>query len=401
MTQVRFGNTSDPTLYKLAKASYEFPAKVENRFKSSFLGNNWGGKIGGFISKQLGTDFAHFTNVEMGNRFKTMIAEPPKLPVLFLLYPATVGPRLYRAWERGKENNDYREMGDVLRRDLTAITLFVFALGPMVKATSKAVQWATGVNLLDKESGNVLSYSQFKNYEITNAKALKQIIVEKNHKALLKAVNGLSDKGLADKFKHESADIRDQAKAMSQHFQDMKSGVKDLVGAFAENRETWNPRCDDLLEKAFKPFGELYTKQDKLIQEAKKSGSPQLVKSAEGLKEEVQGALKKYAKVRRLPTDMFAFAMMVVAIGWLPMAFNGWYNKRKFEEKMAVRNDETNSQPKAQALPLAQKQIQSPFAVQQPHPMAFSQPFGQARGFSQAAPYSPQQPSVNPFTRQA
>lgn len=383
MSTVRFGNASDPLLYRLAQKTYELPAKVEKDISNSFLGP----KIGGFIKNQLNSDFAHFTNVEVGNRFKTMIAEPPRLPLLFLLYPATVGPRLYRAWERGKENNDFREMGDVLRRDLTAITLFVFALGPMVKGTSKAVQWMTGVNLLDTKSGNVLSYSQFKNYEITNGKALWQVVKEGNGRGLKNAMNRLNDGGLKQ---HGYPELHNKLEAL-------KKEVTDLVDKHKTDPEHFNglTAAEDIYKNN---FGAVKKEVENVITVAAGKENKSVVAIAQKLQCQAQDALKNYAKVRRLPTDMFAFAVMIGAIGWLPMAFNGWYNKRKFEEEMAAKS----AAPATPAQPKKQTGLTQPQGQQtQPQPLKFSQPFGQTVGFSRFPAYNAQQAQhpVNPFIR--
>lgn len=383
MSTVRFGNASDPLLYRWAKKTYELPEKVEKDISKSFLGP----KIGGFIKNQLNTDFAHFTNMEVGNRFKTMIAEPPRLPLLFLLYPATVGPRLYRAWERGKENNDFREMGDVLRRDLTAITLVVFALGPMVKGASKAVQWVTGVNLLDTKSGNVLSYSQFKNYEITNGKALWQVVKEGNGRGLKNAINRLNDGGLE---KHGYGDLSGKLKAL-------KKEVTGLVEKHKNDPKHFNGLAD--AERIYENnFGAVKKEIENVITTAAETENKSVIAITQKLQGQAKDALKNYAKVRRLPTDMFAFAVMIGAIGWLPMAFNGWYNKRKFEEEMAAKSAVPAASPQPKQVRLAQQQAS---VQQQPQPLKFPQPFGQTVGFSQFPTYNAQQAQqpVNPFIR--
>lgn len=389
MTQVRFGNASpkDPFLYKWAQRTYEMPEKAGSAI-SKRLGDN----VGGFVKNQLNCDFAHFTNVEVGNRFKTMLAEPPKLPLLFLLYPATVGPRLYRAWERGKENNDYREMGDVLRRDLTAITLFVFALGPMVKATSKAVQLATGVNLLDTKSGNVLTYSQFKNYEIADGKALWQVVKEGNGRGLKNAMNRLGDGGLN---KHGYTELDEKLKGL-------KSAVADLVKNHSEkDDQTGLKKATEIYGKHFKGVKD---EVERVINTAARTENKSVVAIAQKLQGQTKDALKNYAKVRRLPTDMFAFAVMVVAIGWFPMAFNGWYNKRKFEEEMASKGGAGQGvEPAVAQSPssqVAMPTMRTQLPAAQPQPLKLPQPFGQTASFASFPAYNAQLSfPVNPFIR--
>ncbi len=366
MTQVRFGG--DPWGYKAAQWTYNMPAKAEQ-----FLKPKVGAAVSGFIKKQLNSDFSEFTNVSMG-KVKTLLAEPPKLPLLLWLYPGTVGPRLFRAYQRGKETNDYREMGDVLRRDLTAITLFVFALTPLVNFTSQRVQNKTGVNLIRKE-GDVLSYSDFRNYEIDSAKAIKQIVVENNGEGLEKAVTALANRNL----KHDNA--------LKQHFTAMKANVQKLVESFRKNQNKWDDKLhNELLERAYAPFAQVSKSQDGLIAQAKKAGSPELLKSAEGLKNEVKDVLKNYAKVRRLPSDVLSFAVMIGLIGWFPMWFNGVWNKKQFEKKKAAASQGAQPQQPAPALAFSGALPGRP---------------GQAAALPFARVQSPQTPQfqANPFNR--
>lgn len=383
MTQVRFGNNKDGWAYRAAEWTYALPDKTEKKI-SPILGE----KVGGFIKNQLNSDFAHFTNVQVGNKFKTLIAEPPKLPLLLLLYPGTVGPRLYRAYQRGKENNDYREMGDVLRRDLTAITLFVFALGPIVKGTSNLVQRMTGVNLLDGASKSVLSYSQFRNYEITNGKALWQVVKEGNGKGLKNAINKLNDGGLSE---HRETGLQDKLKGL-------KTAVNELADQYANSEDKAG------LKKANEVFDEHFTPVKDEVKEvleraAKKGDSKEVIEIAKRLQGQAKDALKNYAKVRRLPTDMFAFALMIGAIGWLPMAFNGWWNKKQFEKNHAAA--EAADSP-AQKAPVPQQQPSPQAGSVQNFSAAFApkaQPFSQPLNFRNFSTFAPQQPPMNPFNR--
>lgn len=389
MTQVRFGNNnSGGWAYKAAEWTYALPDKAEKKI-SPILGE----RVGGFIKNQLNSDFAHFTNVQVGNKFKTMIAEPPRLPLLLLLYPGTVGPRLYRAYQRGKENNDYREMGDVLRRDLTAITLFVFALGPMVKGTSKAVQAMTGVNLLDGASKSVLSYSQFRNYEITNGKALWQVVKEGNGDGLKKAIGKLNDGGLKE---HHYG-------ALNKTLGTLKEKVNQFVDEFAPTQPNVAKKSEDAALAQAKGVYKYFEQAEKDVQtaleSAGKKNSKEVIEITKKLQGQAKDALKNYAKVRRLPTDMFAFAVMIGAIGWLPMAFNGWWNKKQFEKKHAA--GEVSANP-AQKAPIPQPQPTPQASGVQNFSAAFAakaQPFSQPLNFRNFSTLAPQQPPMNPFNR--
>lgn len=364
MTQVRFGSGA-PWGYKAAQWTYNLPERAEK-----FLSPKVGKGIGGFVKKQLDADFSHFTSMSLGKRFQTLLAEPPRLPLLLLLYPGTVGPRAYRAYQRGKEANDFREVGDVLRRDMTAITLFVFALSPLVNFTSRLMEGLSGVNLVKKKEGGVLSYSDFRNYEITNPKALWQVVKEGNDRGLKNAINGLKDGGLNNKHQDNSV-----SKALD--------ALKESVENFLKNHKP-DSNEKEALEAAGKTYQHFDIVEDKIkdvLDKGYKTGSKDMMDIAKNLQGQAKGALKNYAKVRRLPSDMLSFAVMIGLIGWAPMAFNGWWNKKQFQKQQQAGTANPPAQP---ALPT------------QPVQRAFPQP---AIGFQPFAGFPNQRPA-NPFNRQ-
>lgn len=372
MTQVRFGS-NEPMGYQAARWTYNLPQKAE-----AWLAPKVGKTVAEFTKNQLNTDFSHFTNVSVG-KLKTLLAEPPKLPLLLLLYPGTVGPRLYRAYQRGKENNDYREMGDVMRRDVTAITMFVFALSPLVNWTSKQVQKIKGVNLVNKDGG-VLSYSDFRNYEIDSATALWQLVKEGNGVGLKNAINALKDHGLTEKYlalnpkkPHNYAEI----------LKNLKREVSQFVDDF--NPETYNAaeQGEKLpIDKAKDVYVQFTKAEDAVYAALKKGGkkdSKEVMEIAKNLRGQTKGALKHYAKVHRLPADVLSFAVLVGLIGWAPMAFNGWWNKRQFEKQMSAAVNSIPPKPMAIPLPSAPLAITAPTTFQ---PFPGFPPQGVANPFS-------------------
>ncbi len=376
MTQIRFG-ASEPFAYKAAQWAYDLPKNTEKALTPK-LGEN----VSRFIGNQLKSDFSQYTSVSVG-RFKALLAEPPRLPLLLLLYPGTVGPRLYRAYQRGKENNDFREMGDVLRRDLTAITLFVFALAPLVYGVSKLTQSRTGVNLVKPKEGGVLSYSDFRNYKIDNPQALWQVVKEGNGEGLEKAINQLNDGGLQKAFEglnnvelkkeYEKASVGDALNKL-------KQSVKDFVKAHTPKPDVAidEKAAVDAAKKTFEKFKNVDDSIKAVLDLGKKDGSKQILKIATNLQGQAKGALENYAKVRRLPSDMLSFAVLIGAIGWFPMWINGVWNKKQFEKKQAM---------KAQApSPVVEKSPVLPAPALAP---TFRQ---------QAIPF---QPAFNPFVSQS
>ncbi|WP_373532895.1 hypothetical protein [Vampirovibrio sp.] len=388
MTQVRFGGGENPWGYQAARNTYQLPQKAE-----AWLKPKVGGAVAGFVKNQLTSDFSSFTNVSVG-KFKTLLAEPPKLPLLLLLYPGTVGPRLYRAYQRGKENNDYREMGDVLRRDVTAITLFVFALSPVVNGISRFVQQVKGVNLV-KDGGGVLSYSDFRNYEIDTPKALWQLVKEGNGNGLKNAINALKDDGLTEKYHAlnpaKKADYANTLKTL-------KREVAQFVDEFSPEKyklpEKGTPAEKQLAEKlpidkaktVYKSFDQAQQDIVDILEHCAKNGcengSREVLEIAKNLQGQAKGALKHFAKVHRLPADMVSFALMIGAIGWAPMAFNGWWNKRQYDKQQAAAISSATTPAVAPSMP-------------------FQRSFQPVNGFQPLTGFSAQSPAINPFNRSA
>jgi hypothetical protein len=379
--------------YQAAHWVYE---KLPNKVASTVarLGGNtstakgWGN----FFKQQLDNDFCEFAKAEVNGRFKTLIAEPPRGALLFLLYPCTVGPRLYRAYQRGRKENDYREVGDVLRRDLTAITFFVFALAPIVKGLSKVVENVSKVNLLDKNSGQVLRYSQFRNYELDTPHVLKAILAEGNGQGLRSAVENLSAKA--------SGKDTDLAKII-QKIRTAVCGVKDpvtgktkvpgLVEAYenalakqdsklplhirAKQALASIDNIDNVAEDIIRNFKSADALREGLEETARQAGATKLAGAAKNMQGEFTGALKKYAKVRRLPSDVVSFLAVVGLIGWFPVWFNSVWNKRQFEKEKAAKEAAQNAQPAIRPLPFNSFRSHSPYQPPQGMPYTMA-PYG-------------------------
>lgn len=332
-------NNQGSWLYRTADRFYQIPNKVGQAIN---IDNPQSGRISKWVKKETKAafdyDFSHFAKLDIG-KVKSLLAEPPKGALLLLLYPATVGPRMWRAYERGKEQHDYREVWDVLRRDLTAITLFVYALPIIVRSLSGMVQKKSHVNLLDKHSDQVLTYSQFKNYYIENEKVLRGILAEGNGQGLKKAVNALTDNGLSKLLPHKPE--------FANELKGLKEVVNKLVDSYKHNipGHADSPEIQKLAAQAFSKFSATDDAAKKALTHAYEAGSRQAMNAARNLQGEVKGVLQNYAKVRRLPSDMVSFAIIIGLIGWFPVWFNNVWNKWQFEKKMAAKNAAQQNPP--------------------------------------------------------
>ncbi len=325
--------------YPVAERFYQIPDKVGRAIN---IDNPQSGRVSKWIKKEAKAafdyDFSHFAKLDMG-KVKSLLAEPPKGALLLLLYPATVGPRMYRAYQRGKEENDYREVWDVVRRDIPAITLFVYALPIIVRSLSGLVQKKSKVNLIDSHSDQVLAYSQFKNYYIENEKILRGILAEGSGQGLKKAVNALHDNGLSKLLPHKPQ-FTNELKALKEAVNKLVDSYKHDVPGHAES-----PEIQKLAEQAFSKFTSADNAAKQALTHAYEAGSRQAMTAARNMQGEIKGVLQNYAKVRRLPSDMVSFAIIIGLIGWFPVWFNNIWNQRQFEKKMAAKNAEQHNQP--------------------------------------------------------
>jgi len=386
-------------LYKTANRFFKAPTK----WGDSFFGNR--------MRELTDYDYRSFPMVKLG-KLSFSVAEPPKGALLFLLYIATVAPRLYRAYQRGKVNNDYREIGDILRRDLTTITLLAFALGPVVGSLSRITEKFSKIKLTDPVTKKVLGYSQFQNYYLHNADTLKALLHEGNGQALVKAVNELTDRGLSAKYGEKTLDEKIKTIQAS-----VKKLVTDYEAHFKTNpsaKKEWPAHLNDAASKVFEHFVDAEKIRQNTLEQAKKGGSAEMSKVAEKLAGEFKGVMQNYAKVHRLPSDWAAFTILVVVIGYLPMLFNSKYREIRFNQKMAAKaaaekkKHETppsheqatqNQTTPGSPLPYAQviQKHRLPFQSYPVNPTYKFPTYGQL--FSTAHPMTQNSPSIPPMTQ--
>lgn len=368
------GNGGNNFWYQTAKKFYEFPNRVGQTLN---IDNPNSGKASKWLKKEaklaFDYDYSHFAKMDIG-KIKSLLAEPPKGALLFLLYPATVGPRIYAAYERGKKENDYREIWDIVRRDIPAITLFVYALPIIVRSLGGMTQKMSGVKLVDPKSEQVLSYSQLQNYHIENAKVLQAILDEKSGQGLKSAVDKLHDNGLSKLGFPE----------LAKNLQSLKASVHKLVAEHDAKKD-----ISKLAETTFNHFDKADHTVKATLEKAYESGSAQALNAAKELQGEIKGVLKNYAKVRRLPSDVVSFAIIIGLIGWFPVWFNNLWNKRQFEKRQAEKAAQQNNQL---AVPSAQPAMN-------PTQPAMNMFRSGLPGVSAGYAASPMQLPHNPFNR--
>ncbi|MBY0404861.1 MAG: hypothetical protein K2X66_13255 [Cyanobacteria bacterium] len=274
----------------------------------------------GWIGKKL-TDYDYKEFPSVLGKFK--VSEPPIGALILLLYPFTVGPRLYRAAKR-----DSREVGDVLRRDLTAITIFLFALKPIINFMNSIKGKIDGLHLVDPskvegQSGKVFTYERLaKNLYIENPEILKALFKTDNGKALLNAAKNLHDGGLS---KFGETRLNETIVAFNQKLNQLSQGIANNL-----------PGMDEVAKEAFGHLEQMDVLRNEAIAAVKKGGSSEVV-GMMGKLPEFKAFFARFAKTRRLPIDVISFLAVCVGIGWFPVWFNDQWNRKQFEEKMAAK----------------------------------------------------------------
>lgn len=348
MTDVRFGALQDTTLnraaYHIGTRVFEMPAKIAqatDRFAANHQGTLAGGlvqRLGNFTHKfVMDYEFRDVTDINIGKKRLFAAPSPPKGAVLLWLFPGTILARAIRAYQRGEENGgDYREVFDVLRRDLLAVTLFVFLMDPLVVRLNKFKQKFDGLEIVERSNNALLTYRQFDNYKLVNKQVLIRLLEEGNGKGLLKAVREmLHERGLEKQV--GSTDMAKHVTALKQLFPELVAAHdrKDLAA-----REKLAGEIINHIKSADALTNEAYEK-------ARLGGTPKMVKQLEKLQGGFEGLVRQYAKTRRLPADMLAFGIVVAVLGFLPVWFNSLWNKKRFEEKIAT----TGAKPVAPPVP--------------------------------------------------
>lgn len=340
----------DKTFYRLAKSFSEIPDRIDRKVEQlSTSGNGAGGRIRNGIVRQIGNffktvfdyDYRQFFQLNFKDKIRFLISEPPIGALMFLLFPATIIPRLLRAQERGKKNNDNREFADILRRDLLTITTFLFMLNPLLNLLNKIKQKTSGLQLVDEKTNKTLNYFQFRNYEITGPHILEALLKSNSGKGLEKALVETVDRTLLtlpDGEKLLSLTMQDVKSGKVQNdftkkLIELKQGIRELVAAHARGGDI---KAES--QRVFKLVEKCNIAVNKVIEDLQNNNaSKDLIKQAMKHKDAFKDAVVNRAKRGRLPQDLLGLALVVLAIGWFPTWFNGLWNRKKFEEEQAVQ----------------------------------------------------------------
>jgi hypothetical protein len=271
-----------------------------------------------FASLWADHDYRRMPAVKIGGKTLFHLINPPLGAIYLMLFGFTIPPRAIRGYQRGKEDHDYREVGDTLRRDLLSLILLMFGLDHVAPLICQRVQDRRGIILIDPQSKGLLPYSAFRNYRIESPQALKGILAAGNAPGLLKAVQGLNDGGVS----RLTGDHRLQTSLDA-----LKGRVEKLVQSTTGSATAGN---DALIQEVFEAFRNADAVRLKVRADIVRSGASHSLQLARKLGEEISATLEKYAKKSRLPADIVSFSLMAFLTGWLPVWFNKQWNAFQF-----------------------------------------------------------------------
>jgi hypothetical protein len=288
--------------------------------------------------------------------FGTSLVQPPMGMLSYLLFPLTIGPRVIRAYERGKPYNDYREIGDILRRDLLTVTIFLYGLDPLNRVLMGAQQKLSGLKLL--QGHDLLKYSDIDRYYSLSHpegwRTLVSMLDDGHEKGLRKAMTGLYDGGLAKQGEPKLQKLIGQ----------VTEKLEDLMAAHQYHRRftptatsRLHPEVAEKAQSAVRVLQHLEAERVHLAKPAaqamanlQKQGRLATLGHAVGelfrrpSAATLANRLPKFtefvaecARTARNQVDVLSFGLIVVAIGWLPLFINQWINEIDWQKKQAAK----------------------------------------------------------------
>ncbi|MGE0199559.1 MAG: hypothetical protein AB7P76_01180 [Candidatus Melainabacteria bacterium] len=326
-------NAASESLFRMARWSYDtMPKKLDawkqathsaadasqatriaNRLKRGPL---W------LLDKMVRIDYSEY--VKLG---KLKFAQLPLGFVMTTFFLGTMVPRSYQAIKRSKDH-DFSEVGDIVRRDLVAVTCLIFLLDIVKKYVNKLKQPADGIrNLFHPLQGEeqVLTYSQrARVFRMDSPEAIYEMARQGNTGGMSRAV----DKALKSWRKQ----IGDQFPEVQGHLDAVEQQLKNLVGAVktgaAGDSDTAARKAAEALFEHIRVLDTFRTAQMDNTVFGRKA-----VDKLSRMLPELGNVVVNYAKSRKLPGDIFGYLFTVGFVGFLPVWFNNYWNRRKFERK--------------------------------------------------------------------
>lgn len=308
-------------------------------------------------------DYKKFSSI-----FGAEISQAPMGSFLWQLYPFLIGPRLYYAWKRapldettGKK--DRGEVLDVLRRDITAVTVFLFAYEPIRMAGLWCIENLMGIRLLsgNKSLGerHEISLGAFSdNYFVDSAKRLLALASdEKNRKGLLRAVEEIHVEHDPELLQSR-ADFKKGLEELLQNIQTVEKAhgavSPEVLASKNKIPEAVIQQLETKAESVFQVLEHIATKNKDIAAPIKQwwHALPNFMKKSFQRTNDPKAFLANYARHMSLPVHAAALVMIVLLLGYAPAKINSLMSdkhyKKKAEEKARRAAMQGSGQPPTQ-----------------------------------------------------
>lgn len=230
----------------------------------------------------------------------------------------TLSARLVYAAKRLR-NNDSREIGDILRRDLPTLVMLVFLMDPMIKAFTHFVQNKSGFMLLNQPTkvpnnasilgkiksaftseASPLSYTQLEKYfKLNSASRLKEVI---NNPVNLEGV-----------------------KTALHRFGQLKMNTEQK-GLYSQFKQSLSQPLSKVSNGQSIKTVESFNKTMRLVEAFEKAS----IKAGNGLN--IRNIFVEPAKFARHGSAIFGLGSMVFLLGYGVIKFNEWWSVTQYEK---------------------------------------------------------------------
>ncbi|MBX2861305.1 MAG: hypothetical protein KTR14_08720 [Vampirovibrio sp.] len=339
---------------------FNWPKKVEDFFSRRYIdktalnqplnplqkiANKFWGVAHAFMNRASIHDYASFPKL-----FGMKISAPPIGALTLMILGIIVPARVIRAIERGWEDQDFREVGDVLRRDIIATTAILFALNPINNWAGKKMQDKVGLKMIDAQNGNMFTYEQLKNrYRIVSSAILKELFKTGQGNAVVAA----SQKWYALSFDELDPHVQKDSK-YGQFFKEKIDDLRTQLQKMKDvaNQELAKPYVDrswdqleKLSERAYGKLDEMNQMREQILAQYKGDPDFHYRWDKKGLPK-FNNFLVRYAHRLRSRIDVASIAAVCVLIGYVPVLFNKHWKEWQYDEHMKELKEGGKPRPK-------------------------------------------------------
>lgn len=260
---------------------------------------------------------------------------PPNGAMGITLYFGIIPSRMYAATKR--PDIDKGEYLDILIRDVTGITFFLYALEPIRNFIGRALEKRRGIKFM--QHGEALSYDALDDmYRVTHPNRLLQLARKpENHKGVRRALDYMANNRYMKAFLQEDAVAMDQFTRFKQVIGDMMKTVSKDKGLQKHSAIMNHAGMRDLAKEGYQLLHQL----EHLANE-RYFGAARHV-SARGLRvsglSQVPSFKNMFARVAvgsRVGIDFAGFAIVTIFLGWGITRFNEWFTEYRHKKEQAA-----------------------------------------------------------------